>query len=69
MKPKSIVKQLTRHYIIEEKILMEALGLEGKEIIAMGLSSGLSPNDEAEGKSHSKCKWEIYTKDIAGEKI
>jgi len=68
IKPKSIVKQLTRHYIIEEKILMNALCLEGKEIVDMGLYSGLSPNDEAKGKSHDKCKWEIYTKDVTGEK-
>jgi hypothetical protein len=66
-KPKSVIKQLTRHYIIEEKILIEALQLEGKEIISMGLYSGLSPNDEQQGKTHDKCKWEIYTKDVSSE--
>lgn len=50
----------SRSYIISQKELKKKLGIKG-DIQSMGLWEGLSPDEEEEGKSHDKDKYEIVT--------
>jgi hypothetical protein len=47
-------------YIFTQKQLKEILGLEG-DISNIGLWRGLSPNEEAQGKSHDIDTYEFVT--------
>ncbi|RPJ51804.1 MAG: hypothetical protein EHJ95_04870 [Methanobacteriota archaeon] len=55
--------KVERRYIFTQKELCEKLGIEGT-IRAMGLWSGLSPDEEGKGESTDKNEWEITTLEL-----
>lgn len=55
--------QINREYIFTSAELRKLLGLEG-QLITIGLQSGRSPNDIAEGKSAEKDRWYITTEEV-----
>ena len=58
---------IERRYIISSKKIRELFELKG-DIIHVGLWSGRSPNDVAEGKSPDSDTWEIHTKELRSGK-
>ena len=55
--------QINREYIFTSAELRKLLGLEG-ELKNMGLLSGRSLNDIADGKSAEKDRWYITTEEV-----
>ncbi len=59
MKQKTVIR---RHYTFTQKELKEKLGIIG-DIVNLGMWTGQSPNEEAEGKSKDTTTWFIETRE------
>ncbi len=61
IKAQTDFKKIERVYTIPEKELKDKLGIEG-DVLFFDLEKGLTPTDDAAGKSHDGVLWTVKTR-------